>query len=118
MKIAIPTAQDKLCMHFGHCEVFTFFDVDDNTKEITNTYTETPPAHAPGVIPKWVAEQKANIVLAGGMGGAAQMLFKQAGVDVVTGVQPEKELQDIVKEFMTGSLETGINTCDSNHCGH
>ena len=34
MKIAIPTANGKLCSHFGHCESFTFVDVDLSKKEI------------------------------------------------------------------------------------
>lgn len=29
MKIAIPVAEGKLCMHFGHCEVFALFDVNE-----------------------------------------------------------------------------------------
>ena len=34
MKIAIPTADGKLCPHFGHCEAFTFAEIDEATKEI------------------------------------------------------------------------------------
>ena len=28
MKIVVPTAAGKLCLHFGHCEVFTAIEVD------------------------------------------------------------------------------------------
>ena len=34
MKIAIPTLDGKLCAHFGHCETFSFAEVDMDTKEI------------------------------------------------------------------------------------
>ena len=34
MKIVIPSAEDKLCGHFGHCEYFTFVEVNPETKEI------------------------------------------------------------------------------------
>ena len=34
MKIAIPTAEGKLCAHFGHCEIFTFAEINPETKEI------------------------------------------------------------------------------------
>ncbi|MBN1984529.1 MAG: hypothetical protein JW795_23585, partial [Chitinivibrionales bacterium] len=36
MKIAIPTEQNKLCMHFGHCEKFVFVTVDEATKSIVS----------------------------------------------------------------------------------
>ena len=29
-KIAIPLAEGKLCMHFGHCEKFAIIEVDGN----------------------------------------------------------------------------------------
>ena len=29
MKIAIPVADGKLCMHFGHCEKFALIDIDE-----------------------------------------------------------------------------------------
>ena len=34
MKIVIPSAEGKLCGHFGHCEYFTFVDANPETKEI------------------------------------------------------------------------------------
>ena len=37
MKIAIPTANGKLCQHFGHCEKFVFIEVDEVTKTIIKT---------------------------------------------------------------------------------
>lgn len=29
MKIAIPTVNKELCSHFGHCEAFAIFTVDE-----------------------------------------------------------------------------------------
>ena len=34
MKIVIPSADEKLCGHFGHCVYFTFVEVNRETKEI------------------------------------------------------------------------------------
>ena len=31
MKIAIPTLEGKLCAHFGHCETFSFVEVNSET---------------------------------------------------------------------------------------
>lgn len=37
MKIAIPLAEGKLTMHFGHCASFALVDVDPQTKKIIKT---------------------------------------------------------------------------------
>ncbi|MBN2686267.1 MAG: hypothetical protein JXR40_13385, partial [Pontiellaceae bacterium] len=57
MKIAIPTANGKLCMHFGHCEVFTLLEVDPENKKVISTKELDPPPHEPGVLPHWLAGQ-------------------------------------------------------------
>lgn len=111
MRIAVPTAQGMLCQHFGHCEVFTFFDVDEATKKITKSEEIIPPEHVPGIIPPWVAEQGATLVLAGGMGGRAQQLFAQQNIQVLAGC-PSLKPEEIVEAFLNNTLVQGENTCD------
>ena len=110
MKIAIPSAEGKLCMHFGHCQVFAFVEVDPEAKKIIGTEFLTPPPHEPGVLPPWVASQGAKLVIAGGMGGRAIQLFEQAGVRVITGA-PADEPEAVVMNYLNSSLETGDNAC-------
>jgi len=113
MKIALPIAGDQLCMHFGHCERFEFFEVNPETKEILNKETFTPPPHEPGLYPRLLGEKGANIIIAGGMGPRAQELFNQNGVKVVVGASPASgSPEDIVRQYLTGSLQTGDNACD------
>jgi len=111
MKIALPVVDGKLCMHFGHCQFFALVEVDQDKKVILNTKMLTPPAHAPGVIPPWVAEQGASVVIVGGMGGRALQLFEQAGVQVITGA-PALEPDKLIIAFLNGTLQTGDNVCD------
>ena len=111
MKIAIPLADGRLAMHFGHCEQFALIDVDTERKEITGNTLETPPPHEPGLLPKWLHEQGANIIIAGGMGSRAQSLFQQNGIEVVVGAASD-EPEKIVTAYLEGTLEAGANTCD------
>lgn len=111
MKIAIPTHNGNLCMHFGHCEVFTFVEINDETKEILGKEELTPPPHEPGILPPWVAQNGAKIVIAGGMGARAQGLFEQQGVKVIVGA-PSKAPEVLVQAYLDGNLETGVNACD------
>jgi len=111
MKIAIPMADGRLCMHFGHCEQFALVQVDDAGKTITGTSYLTPPLHEPGVLPRWLHEQGANVIIAGGMGQRAQGLFSQNEIEVVVGAPAEKP-EDVVTAYLAGTLEAGQNVCD------
>lgn len=111
MKIAIPVANNKLSMHFGHCEQFYLYQVDEKTKEIGEVQKLTPPPHEPGVLPRWLKEMDADMIIAGGMGQSAQNMFSQSGIKVFVGA-PVKGPEDIVKDYLEGKLTLGSNTCD------
>lgn len=110
MKIAVPTVEDQLARHFGHCRKFTIFNVDTETGTIEDSHAAEPPPHEPGVLPRWLHEQGVEVVLAGGMGRRAQALFEDNGIEVVVGACPE-EPKAIVRDYLTGALATGDNPC-------
>ena len=111
MKIAIPTANGKLCMHFGHCEVFTILDIDPENKTVTASQELVPPPHEPGVLPAWLAEQGATVIIAGGMGTRAQSLFEEQHIQTVVGA-PALEPHELAQAYLAGTLTTGMNACD------
>jgi len=109
MKFAIPLAEGKLTAHFGHCQEFALVEVEEN--EIKNKEILVPPQHEPGVLPKWLHEMGANVIIAGGMGAMAVNLFNQNEIEVVTGA-PSLEPEALVKNYLDNKLETGANACD------
>ena len=111
IKAAIPTANGKLCMHFGHCQQFSMVEADTDKKEILGVEHMDPPPHEPGVLPEWVAKQGADFVIAGGMGSRAQSLFNQHGVKVIVGA-PADSPENLVRAYLEGTLATGENVCD------
>lgn len=111
MRIAIPLAGGKLAMHFGHCEEFALIDVDLVNQIIVDRAIEASPPHQPGLLPKWLSEKGANVIIAGGMGSRAQDLFAEQNIEVVVGVSSNTP-EGIVTSYLDGSLETGQNVCD------
>ena len=111
MHIAIPIAQGRLAMHFGHCEQFALVEVDEQNNQIVNTTMLQPPAHAPGVLPAWLHEQGANVIIAGGMGSRAQQLFAQNDITVVVGAA-DGTPQELASAYLQGTLQAGKNICD------
>jgi len=109
--IAIPLAEGKLAMHFGHCQEFALIEVDTEKKEILSKKSVPAPAHQPGLLPPWLAEQGANMIIAGGMGSRAQNLFAEKNIEVLVGA-PAETPENIVKAYLEGALVSGENICD------
>ncbi len=109
MKIAIPTAGGILCLHFGHCEKFAIVEAVDGT--IAGINWVVPPPHEPGILPKFLKENGAELIIAGGMGWRAQQFFRDFGIDVMTGA-PSLDPGEVVRQYLAGTLAIGDNLCD------
>lgn len=118
-RFAIPVEGTVLSAHFGHCQGFAFVDVENNV--ITNVTVLDPPEHQPGTYPKWVAQNNATDVIAGGMGPMAVNLFNEAGINVFVGA-PVLPPESLVNLFLKGDLQLNANYCDhdsdDHHHGH
>ena len=111
MRYAIPVTNGVLSSHFGHCQNFVLFDVDDMKKEIiTKTVIDSPP-HQPGVLPGWLAGEGVSMIIAGGMGSRAQELFIQNNIQVILGA-PDVDPDLLLHQHLTGTMETSDNICD------
>jgi len=98
-------------MHFGHCEKFAVFEVNESSKQVlAREYLDAPP-HQPGLLPRWLAEKGVGCVIAGGMGSRAVGIFRENRVRVITGAQAG-DPETIVEDFLNGRLATGANVCD------
>ncbi len=111
MRIAIPLTAGKLSSHFGHCEQFAIIDIDNDSKNIKSQELVEPPAHEPGVLPRWLAGLHVDLIIAGGMGQRAQQLFAENDIDVVVGA-PDNKPQELISQYLAGQLKTGQNICD------
>jgi len=109
MKIAVAIENGDVCPHFGHAPFYRLFETSDKT--ITGSSDHQSPGHAPGVLPKWLSELKANVIIAGGMGPRAEELFVAAGIEPIIGVSGPAE--DAVKAYLDGTL-----SCGESSCGH
>lgn len=102
--------EGSISAHFGRCPFYVLVDVEDNQifgfQVVDNPYY---PNHQPGVIPQFIHSQKANVMIAGGMGPRAIDFFTQFGIDVATGVQGK--VRDVVEAYLKGEIQ-GIVACE------
>jgi len=107
--LVIPVAAGKLSSHFGHCKQFAFIEILNG--KIIKTEMRIPPAHEPGVLPQWLSEHGADVVIAAGMGEKAQQLLEKSGIEVIIGA-PMDSPASLTKRYLSGTLVTGANVCD------
>jgi ATP-binding protein involved in chromosome partitioning len=110
--------EGSLSAHFGRCPFYTFVNVEGDRivgfEVVANPHY---PNHQPGVIPQFIHSQKANVMIAGGMGPRAIDFFSQLGIDVATGAQGK--IRDVVEAYLRGEIQ-GIVACehhDHDGCG-
>ncbi|MEW6525340.1 MAG: NifB/NifX family molybdenum-iron cluster-binding protein [Spirochaetota bacterium] len=112
MKIAVPLTQDNIfSLHFGHCDKFALYDIDETNKNIIKKEEIPAPPHQPGLLPRFLADKGATCILAGGMGTRARQLFEEQKVIAITGVEGT-DPDMLVNDYLQGKLKTGANVCD------
>lgn len=112
MKIAVASEKDMVTGHFGHCENFNIFDVDD--KEILTMESVANPGHKPGFLPNFLNDLGVKVIVSGGMGGGAVSIFNEHGIEVVIGIEGSAKAS--VKEYLKGNLQSTGSIC--NHHDH
>ncbi len=107
MKIAVACDRGEVTQHFGHCESFNVFEVDDN--EVVNREILQNPGHKPGFLPKFLHEKGVNVIISGGMGGAAVDIFNENDIEVIIGARGSAE--DNVHAYLKGELRSTGSVC-------
>jgi predicted Fe-Mo cluster-binding NifX family protein len=111
MKIAIASENGVVSAHFGHCEGFTIYDMEDG-KVKDKTFIPNP-GHQPGFLPVFLSEKDVNLIIAGGMGERAQMLFNQNSIDVIVGA--DGECDNVLEKYQRGELKSSAEFCQDHH---
>jgi Mrp family chromosome partitioning ATPase/predicted Fe-Mo cluster-binding NifX family protein len=110
-RVAVPVDGGVVSRHFGHAGKFVVYDIDCHANAIAGQRELTPPTHSPGAIPDWLAGEKVQLVITGGMGAMAKERFGKAKIDVVVGA-PADEPGRVVRAWLDGTLSTDEDSCD------
>jgi predicted Fe-Mo cluster-binding NifX family protein len=115
MKIALPSSQNQVDQHFGHCEYFTVFTIDDD-KQILSEEIITPP---PGCgcksnIAQTLAQMDVQYLLSGNIGQGAVNVLNSQGIEVLRGCSGN--VRTVAENWLAGKLVDAGILC--HHHGH
>ena len=121
--IAIASEDDRglggeVSAHFGRCPYYVLVEANGGTvigsRIVANPYFDL---HRPGVMPRFVREIGADVIIAGGMGPKAIDMFHGFGIDVATGATGAVE--EVLGAYLRGE-HRGVVPCAHDHpesCG-
>ena len=104
MIIAVATEGSNVAEHFGHCEAFTMYNTDNSEYSLLRS-----PEHQPGVLPAFLKQNGADVIISGGMGERARMLFEQLGIKVFVGIN--MNVKEAIERFQASQLNSNNEFC-------
>ena len=124
LKVAVPTRENNVDDHFGHCEAYTVFTIDENKKIISSEILPSPQGcGCKSNIASVLKEKGVSIMLAGNMGGGALNVLNSHGIDVYRGCSGN--VNELTISFLEGKIgDSGVgcshhkNAGETHQCGH
>lgn len=116
MKIALPSSQNRVDEHFGHCEYFTVFTIDDDRKILGEEKVSSPAGcGCKSNIAETLSNMGVRMMLAGNMGQGAVNVLDGYGIKVLRGCKGE--VKKVAEQWLSGNLhDTGV-ACELHEHG-
>ncbi|NOZ70645.1 MAG: dinitrogenase iron-molybdenum cofactor biosynthesis protein [Chloroflexi bacterium] len=122
MRVAISVETNQgldsiVAQHFGRCPYFALIDVENlAVKEVKVIANPFYASHQPGQVPAFIHENRADVMLSGGMGGRAIEFFRQYGIKTATGASGTVRLA--LERYLGGELTEAAPCQESVAHGH
>lgn len=118
MKIALPSKNNEIDSHFGHCDYFTVFTVDKSNNSILSEEKVESPAGCgcKSNIASILAEKGVTLMLAGNMGDGAVRVLENSGISVVRGCAGR--IETVASDWLKGNVADSGEGCHAHECDH
>lgn len=114
MKIAVTFENEQIFQHFGHCEAFKIYEVED--KKVLSSQVVGTGGSGHEALAVFLKNLGVGTLICGGIGGGARVALAQAGIELYPGAQGNAD--KAVEAFLAGSLDYDPDTmCNHHHEG-
>lgn len=110
MRVALAVDNNMITEHFGHCEYFVVYEVEN--KEIKGSEIIKNPPHQKGALPKFLKSHNIDVIITGNMGKMAVELCTNNGIECYRGVNGQ--LVDVINSYVDGTLVSDNSICDQH----
>ncbi|MFA6949525.1 MAG: NifB/NifX family molybdenum-iron cluster-binding protein [Lentimicrobiaceae bacterium] len=124
MKVAIPTRGNVVDDHFGHCEAYTVFTVNENKKiEKAEILPSPQGCGCKSNIGAILQQIGVKVMLAGNMGDGALNVLNSYGIEVYRGCSGN--VMQVAEAFLQGKIDDSGEGChhheeqgEGHQCNH
>ncbi|WP_147821361.1 NifB/NifX family molybdenum-iron cluster-binding protein [Salidesulfovibrio onnuriiensis] len=115
MKVAVPTRDGCVDDHFGHCDHFSVFTIEDNAVVAREKLESPEGCGCKSNIASVLKEQGVSVMLAGNMGQGAVDVLGANDVQVIRGCSGD--IEELVQNWIAGKVKDEAIVCDHHDCG-
>lgn len=115
-KIAIPTRENAVDNHFGHCAGYTILTISSDNKVMGEEKLPSPQGcGCKSNIASTLEELGVNVMLAGSIGQGALNVLKAHNIEVIRGCSGN--VMEVAQSYLKGTLKDSGLSCDHHECG-
>lgn len=111
MRIAVTYQNGEIFQHFGHTEKFKVYDIENG--KISSSRVVDADGFGHGALSGFLNNNEIDVLICGGIGGAAQVALSDAGIQLYGGVSGSAD--DAVHSLLEGKLNHHSNVMCSHH---
>lgn len=117
MIIAIPTKNQEVDNHFGHCEYYTLITINDKKEVLKKERLDAPKGcGCKSGVAVTLKEIGVKVMLAGNMGDGALNVLSQNGISVIRGCSGSVDA--VLGDYLSNNLTDSGIACASHEDGH
>lgn len=117
MKIAVPTRNGVVDNHFGHCDHYTIFTVNNGEVKMKEILPSPQGCGCKSGIALVLRQKGVQVMLAGNMGEGARNVLEGQEITVVRGCSGD--IDALVEAYLAGNVNDNGEACSHHECsGH
>lgn len=114
-KIAVPTRDDMVDDHFGHCDHYTIFTIENNRVTARENYPSPQGCGCKSGIAPILKGMGVAVMLAGSMGEGAKNVLGANDIKVVRGCSGN--VDELVANYLAGGISDSGEGCHAHGDG-
>lgn len=116
MKIAFPTKNSMIDDHFGHCQYYTIFEIENGLVKSSEKLPSPNGCGCKSDIAQKLQKMGVSLMIAGNMGDGAKNKLNGCDIEVIRGCHGN--IEDVLQQYIKGEIKDSGFACASHNEHH